>query len=102
LRREILSALQRNPIPGVLYRRCIEATSVGDLAIGKGEYVLLRQSSAAGAADGRSWGLLFGHGVHQCPGATAGLAMIAGIVSVLFRLPNARPAPGRLAIAFDA
>jgi hypothetical protein len=101
LMRELLRALQLNPIPGVLYRRCVQSVSVGGATIMAGSLVVLRQSAEPALAEDGSWGLLFGHGIHQCPGAEMGLALMHGILAELFRLDNARPVPGRLAIGFD-
>lgn len=102
LERELLFGLQQNPIPGVIYRRCRQDVELGGRAHFRGPVGGPAPIERVG--DGRQpfLGISFGHGVHQCPGADLGLALMLGTLSAVFRLRNARPSPGRLAILFDA
>jgi deferrochelatase/peroxidase EfeB len=98
---ELLRAMQRTPMPSILYRRVLSDTTLGGATLRAGELVMLRISATPEEHRPGSLGFVYGHGVHQCPGIDISLALLSEVFISLLEQPNARARPGKGEIAFD-
>jgi deferrochelatase/peroxidase EfeB len=98
---ELLRAMQVNPMPGLVYRRCLHDTALGGARIEKDELVMLRISATPEEHRPGSVGFVYGQGVHQCPGIDISIALLSEIFGTLLERVNARPRPSKAEVAFD-
>ena len=101
--------MARRPIPAMIHRRATRDLTLGDLAVRRGEMIVVGLVSAAAESDFSDLSPAFGGNyeddpkpTHACPGQKLGMGTLLGMIAALFELEGTlRRAPSTSALLYD-